>query len=510
MKKTMTSMLALTAAMALFSAPALAQKDKDTLRVAINDPFSTLDSYHFPQDEVGYFTRSMYGTLIAFDEHNQKFVPMLAKAWRRVNPTTLEFDLRDDVEYHSGNKFTSEDVRYTLEYLGDPKVRIRFKSRYTWVKEVKILGPYKLQIIGKKPQSTDLSAVAYRFRMYDSKVHKSLEDKASYGRVSASSTGPYRMVFLDRKKGMMMERFDKFHGSPYKRSPIKRIHAIWMPDRQTQLAQLFTGGVDSLRNVTADTAKSLKGRPGIVVTPSESKQIMYLTMDAAGRSANKALTDIRVRQAIVKAINRKELVHTFVAGGEAAELPNSICFRTTTACAPTTEPLAYDPAGAKRLLAEAGYPNGFDLRLDVFAPIKEIAEAVSGHLIKVGIRTKINAMPLSVYVKKRGAGEFTAFVGAYPTSAQPDVDNLLNFFFGANRDYYKDPVILEAMRSGATEFDLKRRTAGYVPALDAVNKNSYIFPISELPIVYAHSDKVEIKKNLLSAGERRIGDYFWK
>ena len=161
-------------------------------------------------------------------------------------------------------------------------MKIRFKRRYTWVKEVKILGPHKLQIIGKKPQATDLSSVAYRFRMYDSKIHKSLKDKASYGRVSASSTGPYRMVKLDRSKGLFMERFDKFYGDKYKRSPIKKIHGIWIPDRQTQLAQLFTGGVDVLRNITADNAKQLKGKPGIAITPSESKNIMYLTLDAAG------------------------------------------------------------------------------------------------------------------------------------------------------------------------------------------------------------------------------------
>ena len=148
-------------------APAVGQQSKDTLRIAINDPFSVLDSYHFPQDEVGYFVRGMYGTLVAYDEHNKKFVPMLAKAWRQVNPSTIEFDLRDDVTLHSGNKFTSEDVKHTINYLADPKVRIRFKARYTWVKEVEKLGPHKVRIIAKKPSATMLSTIAYRFRMYD-------------------------------------------------------------------------------------------------------------------------------------------------------------------------------------------------------------------------------------------------------------------------------------------------------------------------------------------------------
>ena len=128
MKTYKISLLAAAGLATALTAPAFAQKSKDTLRVAINDVFSTLDSYHFPQDEVGYFVRAMYGTLVAMDEHTGKLVPQLAKSWRRISPTTLEFDLRDDVTFHSGNKFTAEDVKHTIAYLGDPKVKIRFNT----------------------------------------------------------------------------------------------------------------------------------------------------------------------------------------------------------------------------------------------------------------------------------------------------------------------------------------------------------------------------------------------
>lgn len=103
MKTYKISLLAAAGLATALTAPAFAQKSKDTLRVAINDVFSTLDSYHFPQDEVGYFVRAMYGTLVAMDEHTGKLVPQLAKSWRRISQTTLEFDLRDDVTFHSGN-----------------------------------------------------------------------------------------------------------------------------------------------------------------------------------------------------------------------------------------------------------------------------------------------------------------------------------------------------------------------------------------------------------------------
>ena len=509
-----TRLIAAASLAALFAAsPALAQKSKDTLRLAINDPFSTVDSYHFPQDEVGMIVRSIYGNLLVFDENNGKFLPELAKSWKRISQTSIEFELRDDIKFHTGNPFTSEDVKHTIDYLRDPKVRIRFKGRYMRDKNVESFGPHKLRINFKKPSSTDLSSIAYRFKIYDSKVHKSLKDKAAYGRVSASTTGVYKVNSVSPDGRFVLERFEPAIGKwPHRRAPIKHIIGVPMPDRQSQLAGLFTGGLEMLRNVTADAARDLKGRPGIVVTPSASKNIMYLTLDAAGRSKNKKLKDPRVRRAMLMAIDRRAIVKRLVAGGEKAEIPNTICFQKTVACPKNLDSnvISYDPVGAKKLMAEAGLAGGFDLLLNVFAPIKQIAEAISGDLRKIGIRTKIQPLPLMLYVKKRGRGEFTAFTGYYPTSAQPDLDNLMNFFFGANRDYYKDPIIHAAAKAGSTEFNLAKRTQGYVPALNQVNKMAYILPISELPIVFAHTKDVYIKKNTHSAGEIRISDFFWK
>ena len=158
--------LGLAAGAALIShAPnaGFAQKAKDTLCITINDPFSAIDTYQVPHEEGGYFSRGMYGRLIALNEYTGKFVPGLAKSWKRINPTTLEFELRDDVVFHTGNKFTADDVKYTFDWLADPKVRIRFKGRYMRLKEAVVLGPHKIRIIFKKPNATDLSSIAYRY-----------------------------------------------------------------------------------------------------------------------------------------------------------------------------------------------------------------------------------------------------------------------------------------------------------------------------------------------------------
>ena len=113
------------------------------------------------------------------------------------------------------------------------------------------------------------------------------------------------------------------------------------------------------------------------------------------------------------------------------------------------------------ILEKAAIDNGFDLELDVHEPIKEIGEAIAGMVRKVGIRASVRPLPLTLYVRMRGEGKFTAFLGFYPTNAQPDMDNLFDFFFEGNRDYWSDPVIKDLEKAGKVEFDEEKRIAIY-------------------------------------------------
>lgn len=504
--------LAGTALAAMLSAgPAMAQKSKDTVRLAIIDMFATIDAYHSPSNETGQWARAYYSRIISFDEHNKKLVPELAKSWKRIDEKTIEFELRDDLKFTSGNKFTAEDIAYTIRYLADPKLKIRFKSRYNWHANIEVLSPYKIRLTGKKRKHDDLFAYAYRFQIFDKGVHSIMKDKATYGAKSASTTGPYKLIKLDRKSGAHIQRNEATAGFfPHRRAPIKNVKGISMPDKQTQVASLLTGQIDVLRNPTPDMIKEFRKNSDLRITSFPTRFINYITLDAAGRSKNKKFMDIRVRQAFIKAIDREKIIKNFVAGEEVAIRPTAVCYPDNIACSHTINPLGYDPAGSKRLLAEAGFPNGFDMELSAFAPYKEIAEAIAGELRKVGIRATVRAMPLPVYTKRRGRGELTALYAGYPTFAQPNTSNLMNFFFGANRDYSKDPIIQNARKTGNGVMDLKKRTAIYQIAMDQVNKQSYILPFVEQPNVYAHHKSVEIKTGMTSKTETRPPDYFWK
>jgi peptide/nickel transport system substrate-binding protein len=222
------------------------------------------------------------------------------------------------------------------------------------------------------------------------------------------------------------------------------------------------------------------------------------------------MTDERVRKAFIMAIDREKIVRALVPGGDKAYMMRSICLPTMNGCAPTTDPLKYDPEGAKKLLAEAGYPNGFDLQIDAFEPVKYVAEAITGDLRKVGIRASVQPLNSTVYVKKRGEGEFTAFVGNYPTGTHPDMATMWDFFFAGNRDYWKDSVIDKVYADGNLEFDDAKRAQLYTPGLNRVNEKAFILPISEMPMLWAHSKDVKVSENTLSASSPVLGDFSWK
>ena len=491
--------------------PAAAQKAKDTLRLVTIDPFNSVDAYYTGGNEVAFLARELYGRIVVFDEYNGKFIPELAKSFTRVNPTTIDFEFRDDLTFHSGNKFSVDDVYYTLAWAIDPNVKLRNKERYSWVDRVEKLGPNKLRLVGKEHFAADIFTIAYRFYILDSKIHGAMANKADYGRVNPSATGLYKIMSVDENQGVKLERSNVNAGKfAHRRAPIKYINTVPLPDRQTQMAQLITGGVDMVREISSEMAEQLKGDPNVAATPMLSKQLAYINFDVLGRSGNAVFKDLRVRQAFIKAIPRDQIVKTYIAGAEVAETPKAICFEKADACAPTTTPLSYDPAGARKLLTEAGYPNGIDFEISVYAPYRAVAEAMSGELRKVGIRATVQPMTLSVFTKKREAGEMTALLQAYNTFAQPTMDNILNHFFEGGRDYVNDPIIAAATKAGYGETDLVKRTAIYRTAIDRVNEMAYVYPFSEQPTVYAHSKDVKIEPNQFSLSEVRLGDFFWK
>jgi peptide/nickel transport system substrate-binding protein len=507
-----TKVALMATAAALYMAPASAQKAQDTLRIAINNPFAVLSNYDLPVDESTNFTRDVYDHLIYFDERAQKFVPGLAKSWTRIDDKTIEYEIRSDIKFHNGDALDAGDIKATIDYSIDPKSKITFVANYNWVREVELLGPYKLRIRSHDVQSTDLAHMSYRFQIFNGKLLDKMADKADYGRLNPVGSGVYKVTQLDPNKGISVERYDGYNTTPErKKAAIKRIHGIPMPDKQTQAAQMMVGGVDILRNVEPELAKALAADPNTEITYIPELNLFYFALDSQNLSGNKALSDIRVRKAIFMGINADEIIKHIVPGGHVAEKLYADCFKATTACKYNVKPPAYDPAGAKKLLAEAGYPDGIDLHYVVYAANKNIGEAVAGELHKIGVRVTVQATDISLYRRMLGDGKLQAWSILYPTGTFPDASGIMNVLFtGPAMKYYNDPVIAKATEDGVREFDPAKRADIYAKAFDRINEMAYHFPLSSVPTVYVHSKDVAIKEDPFSAGQTFVSDYIWK
>src|SRR5262245_24217697 len=127
--------------------PAVAQQAKDTLRIALNEFVPGLNPYNLTLDELSRIYRQIYRPLLAKDEFTGAWVPQLAKSWKRIDDTTVEFELRDDVTFHSGNKLSADDVVYIVKFVTDPATRIPGKARFSYIKGVEKTGPLTVRIM---------------------------------------------------------------------------------------------------------------------------------------------------------------------------------------------------------------------------------------------------------------------------------------------------------------------------------------------------------------------------
>ena len=232
---------AVAAGALLAAMPAFAQKSKDTLRVAFAESINSADVDVDPKPETSFTGRSVFDSLIYYSADAAAFKPLLAKSWKRVNPTTIEFELRDDIKWHDGEPFDADDVVFTIKHVLDKKVKYRFKRNTLFIKNAEKLGKYKVRLTSKKLNPVDMARYAVSLRIRPQHAQSKFKNWQDFGSKNPVGTGPYKVVSLDSNKGLVLERSESYgHGKEAGLSAkIKRIHAIPIPDVQTQVAQML-------------------------------------------------------------------------------------------------------------------------------------------------------------------------------------------------------------------------------------------------------------------------------
>ena len=487
---------ALTAGSVLSAVPsrdAHAQRNADTLRVLFRDAVPNIDPYFNSQRTGLILGHQAWDGLTHRDPETFRIVPALATAWTWVDGTTLDFELRRGVKFHDNSDFGADDVVYTLNTVSNPDTRVATPSNYAWIDMVEKTGDFSVRLKLKRPTPAALEYLALVTPIWP-KAYRERVGADGFSRAPIG-TGPYRITRVDVSSIVEYERFDGYYqGGPKGRPPIRRIVARFVPDAATELTELLSGRVDWIWNMNPDQIANVNRVPTLQATQQESMRVGFLIPDAAGRSgAGNPMTHLKVRQAVFHAIDRQALAERLVGGG--SRVPPAPCYPSQFGCnAEAAVQYNYDPARARQLLAEAGFPNGFDIELTSYVQPRQWSEAVQNYLQAVGIRARLNLMQVAAQIQRAWRGELALSMGSWGSYSVNDVSAILpNYFIFGNDDYARDEEVKRLVEEGGSSNDEEVRLRAYSAAIRRITEQAYWVPLHTYVNVYAFSRQLNFR-----------------
>ena len=474
-----------------FAAPASAQKSADTLRITWRDAIPNVDPYYNQLRSGIILAHHAWDTLLYRDPETFQNKPLLAESYKWVDDTTLEFTLRQGITWHNGDKFTADDVVYTINtVIADKQVAV--PSNYAFYDSAEKIDDYHLRVKLKRvfPAALDYIAMTLWIwpKAYREKV--GVDDYAHH----PIGTGPYKIARVDGVTQIDLERYDGYYAASPKGKPaIGKIVIHEVPDSSTEMAELLGGRADWIWKFSPDQYDNVNRMPTVQALRSESMRIGYLNMDAAGRTGpGNPLTNLKVRQAIFHAIDRETMAKQLVQGGSRAL--DAPCYPKQFGCdAGAAVPYNYDPAKARQLLAEAGYPNGFDTELVTYV-LPSWAGAMQNYLKAVGINARLSVLQVGAVVQRSIAGQNPLEAGDWGSYSITDVSAILPQYFGGGaNDYTRDPEIAELVKAGGSTTDPDQRRKAYSAAIKLITERAYWIPMYTYTITYGLSRQLSFK-----------------
>jgi peptide/nickel transport system substrate-binding protein len=412
--------------------------------------------------------------------------PSLAESWQESKDhLTFTFTIRKNARFHNGEPVTAEDVKFSFErYKGASNALLKEK-----VKDVQVLAPNQVRFVLKEPwgdfmtfYGTTASGAAWIVpKKYVQQVG---EDGFKTAPVGA---GPYKVVSFKPGVEIVMEAFDGY----WRKAPsVKRLVMRSMPEETTRAAALRNGEVDIVYLLTGPTAEAIQKTAGFKVVAPLLSGAFWLELPDQW-DPKSPWHDRRVRLAASHAIDRQAVNQAETLGF--SRLTGSIVPRIFQ-YAVAYDPPAYDPARAKKLLAEAGYPNGFDGGdFSPFPPYDSMGEAIQGYLQAVGIRTRIRSMERAAYFtawrEKKLHGVIlviTATFGNAATRLEPYVTKDGIYSYGSR------PEIDDLYVRQSREPDPKKREALVGQIQKTLHEQVMNIPIYELAFIWGVGPRVEV------------------
>jgi peptide/nickel transport system substrate-binding protein len=427
---------------------------------------------------------------------NGDLKPGLVTSWK-VSPDgkMMEFVLRKGVKFHSRDPLTASDVKFSFERAREKNPTAR--TRLSLLEKFEIIDDYRFKLHFRSPDVTFIplqAAVMIVSQRYYERVGEEQFSK------QPSSTGPYKVVRYLSGEQVDLERFEDYWG---KKPPLKQACIFFIPEDTTRMAKLKAGEVDFINSVpwplVADLEKSREIKTVRLAAGHPTRGVVFSTLNPKVPWADK-----RVRQAMAYAIDCQAIIKNLLGG-----IPNHWPWIAPGEIGydPSIKPYPYDPQKAKQLLAEAGYPNGFDFNF--YWPIsgripmtREICEAIASYLEAVGIRTKLIGQEAVAFVASRRAAnkDRTEYASYFTTgfAGAPDPAYNLERQFTKTGDAstYYNPEIEEISAQAMAEMNNAKRAVLIKKAIKILREDVAAIPIFNNVYVFAMKKNVNFSPTL--------------
>lgn len=492
-------LLSLCVAALLGTAGANAQ----TLRIAYADPVSSLD----PQlnNYAGDRSIALHTFESLLDRRDDGVHPGLALSWKVIDPLTWEFTLRQDVKWQDGSPFTADDVVFSLERA--PKVPgslASYSSGLRTLASAKAVDAHTVRVTTSVPNPNLLVNIDSIYLV--SRKVGATASSADYDSGKAMiGTGPYRFVSYTPSDRAMFERNPDYWGKP---AQWDKVDYRYIANPAARTAALLAGDVDVIDKVSPADVERLKkndkvsvyaysGLRALLIQPSQRAGSNEFIRGNDGKPlADNPLRDAKVRRALSLAINRKAIIERVLQG--TASEANQWMPAGTFGYNPSIGNIPYDPAQAKALLAEAGFPEGFQLTVHVpgdrYPLAPETMQAVAQFWSRIGIKVQVEVVPWAVYAARANKNEYAVSVVAWGNGtgeasygltnvlATPDAAKGLG---SSNWGHYSNPEVDQALADASATFDDEQRAAILRKSAQVVSDDVGIIPLFHYQNIWA-------------------------
>lgn len=462
------------AAVSLLGSASIAQADTDTIRIAHYDMPAQFGMPYGTFGANGAYQLYAFFDGLTFVDDDKSTNPQLATEWKLTSPTTWEITLREGVTFHNGEAWDADALIGNIDaLLTDPIVsKQQVRRQFPTLASVKKLGSHMVEITTKVPDPI------FAKRLHVMRVHspKAWADLGAEGFARHPvGTGSYKIVDwgTDRIKATAYE-------NAWRKPKTKNIDIIVIPEIPTRVQALNSGQVDIAWALDTG-AMGLVEAAGNKVVLSSRHDTLNLIMHH--RRPGSPVTDVRVRRALNYAYDKETFVNEFMGG--ITKTNGQPTDSSATGYFEDIKPYPYDPEKAKQLLAEAGYPNGFDMKIEMVNSSGEFGDtfqAMAQDFKRVGVNAELIVLSIPIFVKKilaQQEWEGDAFTMMYESHPMADLSRVMathscNFF--AKHTCFEEIAPTIAMMD--SEMDPAKR--------EGLMRKVAQFYHDEAPVVFSH------------------------